>query len=215
KLLSHIKDYNPNTATGEETEEFNTSVREFLERDSYVKSKEVADSKKANKSDKSNLVANTIKVLTARLRDEPNYLSQSHDERGEQASVTPSAANAAQAPSNDPLLANVKAATNTMQIEQARRVFGANMVTSSEINYAALENAMVGGDTSLSLAEILAKADTDKSGSLNLAEILARLKQTGALASNITATGGPAILPSAPASVPQVATNQPTGSRSA
>ena len=213
KLLSHIKDYNPNTATGEETKEFNKSVREFLERDSYVKSKEVADSKKTEESEKSNLVANTIKVLTARLRDEPNYLSQSH---GEEASVTPNAANASKAQANDPLLANLKAATNTMQIAQAGRVFGANMVTSSEINYAALENALVGSDTSLSLDERLAKADSDKSGGLSITEIVERLKQTGALASNITATGT-AIPPSAPATVPQVAmaTNQPAGSRSA
>ena len=104
RLITTIMEYNQNSATEQQRTEFNVAMRTFLMRDAYTAEKEAAD---ANKSagDRSNLVANTIALVEARLKDDPLYLRQPEHQSLPDAGVTHATTPPAAASTQTPLTA--------------------------------------------------------------------------------------------------------------
>lgn len=166
RLIMQIMQYNPNTATSEERNNFNTALKDFLMRDAYTADKEAADAKK-QPGDRSNLVANTIALVEARLRDDPAYFRDidrhGHTETAETPSKDLPAASITQTPlaaaelaarkaegkkdAWDDLTENtiedrVKKAVGPMAMADVAKTFGEYMVGANGINYnvGALDN---------------------------------------------------------------------------
>lgn len=159
RLITSIMEYNPASATKQQRDEFNGAMREFLMRDAYTADKEAADAKKPE-GDRSNLVANTIALVEARLTDNPLYLRQPEHHEQPNTAVTQAATPPAAASAQTPLTAaeiaarkaegskgelddlgeshiedRIKKALATIGIDKVVDAFGKYMVGANDINY--------------------------------------------------------------------------------
>lgn len=149
KLLNRIMQYDINNPE-QGRDDFRSALRTFLERDAYVKEKEEADKDKPD-GKKSNLVANTIALIEARLSSDRNYMITLHEDKTQthdqphQPTVSPTLEAATTPPALD--LTREQAFDSKIKIDSREAQGSAGLDNLSKSN---LEKAILGAVQNLS-----------------------------------------------------------------